>query len=123
MPALAVSVTLPPWQNVVGPPAVMPACGSGFTVTVVALDVALQPLLSVTVTLKEPEAETSIDCAVAPFDQRYELMPAGALSVTLPPWQNVVGPEGVIAADGAFTVTCRGEDVMLQPLASVTVTV
>ena len=50
LPALAVSVTLPPVQKVVGPPAVIVAVGSGFTVTGVAADVALQPLL-VTVTL------------------------------------------------------------------------
>jgi hypothetical protein len=50
-PLDAVSVTLPPAQNVVGPPAVMVAAGPGLTVTVVAADVALQPFASVTVTL------------------------------------------------------------------------
>ena len=50
-PALAVSVTLPPSQNVVGPPAVMFATGFGLTVTAVADDVALQPFALVTVTL------------------------------------------------------------------------
>ena len=44
--ALDVSVTLPPVQNVVGPPGVIVGvAGVGFTVTVVAADAALlQPL-------------------------------------------------------------------------------
>ncbi len=49
---------------------------------------------------------TLIDCVVAPFDQRYDEPPPDAVSVTLPPLQNVVGPLGVIVALGAgFTVT------------------
>jgi hypothetical protein len=44
--------------------------------------------------------------------------------VTLPPAQNVVGPPAVMLAVGlALTVTAVGEDVVLQPLALVTVTV
>ena len=35
---------------------------------------------------------------VAPFDQRY-VEPVLAVSVTLPPAQNVVGPDAVIVAD------------------------
>jgi hypothetical protein len=50
VPLLAVSVTEPPVQNVVGPPAVIVAVGFAFTVTTVAADVALQPLPFVTVT-------------------------------------------------------------------------
>ena len=50
-PALAVSVTEPPAQNVVGPEAVIDAAGRAFTVTAVGADVALQPLALVTVTL------------------------------------------------------------------------
>ena len=50
-------------------------------------------------------------------------MPAGALRVTLPPSQNVVGPEAVtVAVGGVVTVTVVGADVALQPLPSVTVT-
>ena len=45
-----VRVTDPPAQNVVGPLAVTAGAGTLVTVTVVALEVALQPLL-VTVTL------------------------------------------------------------------------
>ena len=50
LPALAVSVTEPPGQNVVGPLAVMVAAGAGFTVTDVGDDVALQPSAFVTLT-------------------------------------------------------------------------
>ena len=51
MPLDAVSVTLPPAQNVVGPPAVIVAVGFALTVTAVGDDVALQPFAFVTVTL------------------------------------------------------------------------
>ena len=66
------SVTLPPSQNVVGPLALIAgAAGFAFTVTVVGFDVALQPFAFVTVTVKVPDAETAIDCVVAPFDHEY----------------------------------------------------
>ena len=48
---LDVRVTLPPEQNVVGPPAVAVGVGLEFTVTVVADDVAEHPEPFVTVTL------------------------------------------------------------------------
>ena len=69
-----------------------------------------------------PAFVTSIDCVVAPFDQRYDA-PALAVSVTEPPAQNVVGPDGVIVAVGvALTVTVVAADVALQPFSFVTVT-
>ena len=117
-------MTEPPSQKVVEPPAAITGVdGLAFTVTVVDADVALQPLAFVTVTLYEPEAVTSIDCVVAPFDQRYPL-DAGAVSVTEPPAQKVVGPPAVITGvDGfALTVTVVDAEVALQPLAFVTVT-
>ena len=40
-----------------------------------------------------------IDRVVAPVDQRY-VKPAGAVSVTLPPSQNVVGPDAVMVVFG-----------------------
>ena len=50
-------------------------------------------------------------------------MEAGAVRVTLPPGQKVVGPEAVMVVSGAaFTVTATGDDVALQPDPSVTVT-
>jgi hypothetical protein len=64
-----------------------------------------------------------IDDVVAPVDQRYDV-PLDAVSVTLPPAQNVVGPPTVIVAVGiALTVTAVGDDVALQPFAFVTFTV
>ena len=70
-----------------------------------------------------PDCETTIDCVVAPVDQRYDAA-ADEVSVTLPPEQNVVGPDGVIVGAGGngFTVTVTGDDVAGQPPASVTVT-
>src|SRR6266550_912004 len=101
----AVRVTAPPAQNVVGPPAVIVGVGSGLTVTVVAAEVAVQPFASVTVTVNEPDVLTLIDCAVAPLDHKY-VVPAGAVSVTEPPTQNVVGPPAVIVGVGSgLTVT------------------
>ena len=43
--------TFPPWQNVVGPPAVATGIGLLFTVTDTGDDIAVQPLELVTVTL------------------------------------------------------------------------
>ena len=121
--ALPVSVTLPPSQNAVGPPAVMTGvAGKGLTVTAVAALVALQPLPSVVVTVKLPGVVTLIDGVVAPVDQRYEDA-ALAVSVTLPPAQNVVGPPAVIVGVVAvLTVTAVGALVALQPSPSVIVT-
>jgi hypothetical protein len=69
-----------------------------------------------------PLALTLIDCVVAPVDQRYDA-PLDAVSVTLPPAQNVVGPPAVMLAVGfAFIVTTVGDDVALQPFAFVTAT-
>ena len=72
LPLDAVSVTEPPVQKVVAPEAVIVGAGSGFTVTAVAGDVALQPFASTTVTVYDPPLETAIDCVVAPVDQEYE---------------------------------------------------
>src|SRR6185436_1559121 len=103
-PAGAVNVTLPPWQNVVGPAAVIAGvAGFAFTVTTVAAEVALQPSAFVTVTLYEPLCVTLIDGDVAPVDQRYDA-PAFAMSVVEPPSQNVVGPRAVIDAEGSLTL-------------------
>jgi hypothetical protein len=69
-----------------------------------------------------PAVLATIDCVVAPVDQRYDA-PLDAVSVTLPPAQNVVGPDAVIVADGfALTVTAVADDVALQPFELVTVT-
>jgi hypothetical protein len=120
----AVSVTLAPGQRAVEPLGVMTGtAGSGLTVTAVAALVALQPLALPTVTLYEPDALTAMDCVVAPVDHRYDAL-AGAVSVTEPPAQNVVGPLGVMAgvAGLALTVTPVDALVVEQPFAFVTVT-
>jgi len=122
-PPEAVSVTLPPAQNVVGPLGVIVAVGSGFTVTVCDAGDDVQPFASVVVTVYVPEVETVIAAVVAPVDQRYET-PPDAVSVTLPPAQNVVAPLGVIVAVGSgFTVTNCDAGVEVHPFASVVVTV
>ena len=121
-PLLAVRTTSSPAQNVVSPDALIVATGGGFTVTSVEEEVALQPEALVTVTWKLPDALTTIDCVVAPLDQRYDA-PLLAVSVTEPPSQNVVAPEALIVATGVgLTVTLVEEDVVLQPAAFVTVT-
>jgi len=99
--------------------------GAGSTVIAAGADVAEHPPASVTVTVKLPEVFTVIDCDVAPFDHRYDEKPPGALSVTLWFPQNVVGPDAVTAGGdgGVLTVTTVGDDVAVQPDASVTVTV
>jgi hypothetical protein len=67
-------------------------------------------------------ALTTIDCVIAPVDQRYEA-PFDAVSVTLPPAQNVVGPPAVMVAVGlALTVTAVDGDIALQPFAFVNIT-
>src|SRR5213593_1375340 len=51
-------------------------------------------------------------------------MPAGAVRVTLPPAQKVVGPlAAMVAAGGGLTVTVTGADVDEQPPDWLTVTV
>ena len=63
-----------------------------------------------------------MDGVIAPVDQRYEA-PELAVSVTEPPAQNEVEPDGVMVACGwALTVTVVGAEVALQPFALVTVT-
>lgn len=102
---LLVSVTLPPAQKVVGPPAeIVGVAGGGLTVTVVAAEVAAQPAASVTVTVTTWLVLTVIDCVVAPVDQSHDA-PLFAVSVTLLPAQNVVGPDGVMVAVGVDTET------------------
>jgi hypothetical protein len=63
-----------------------------------------------------------IDWVAAPFDQLYEVL-TGAVSMTEPPVQKVVGPPAVMAGAGglALTVTTTGELAVLHPFA-VTVT-
>ena len=69
-----------------------------------------------------------LDVVCAPGDQRYDETagaPDGtfAVSVTLPPEQNVVEPEAEIVGVGfGSTVTVVGDEVPVQPCESVAVT-
>jgi archaellum component FlaF (FlaF/FlaG flagellin family) len=116
-----VRVMLLPAQNDDGP-LMTGVAGSGFAVTEKAADVAWQPFASVTVTVKEPAADTVIDCVVAPVDQRLPVV-ADEVRVMLLPAQNADGPLIVGVAGAGFAVTVNGADVAWQPLASVTDTV
>jgi hypothetical protein len=87
-----VKVTDPPEQNTVAPPAVIiGVAGSGFVVTVLALEVRLQPLAPVMVTVYEPLVPTLIDGVFAPVDHKYPVA-AEEVKLTDPPSQNVVEP-------------------------------
>jgi hypothetical protein len=102
---------------------VIVAVGSGLTVTVCDAGVDEQPFASVVVTVYVPDVLTVIAAVVAPVDQR-KLTPPLAVSVTLPPAQNVVGPLGVIVAVGnglTVTVWLAGAEVQLLPSVVVTV--
>jgi hypothetical protein len=89
---------------------------SGPTDTATGAEVNVQ-LPNVSCTVYVPEVATTIDCVVAFVDQRYESAGA-AVSVTLPPWQNVVGPLAVIEAAASVTIA---DALLLQP-SDVTVT-
>ena len=98
--------------------------GVGLTVTETGADGDEEhPPALVTVTSYDPAADTVIDCVVAPFDHKYEA-DAGAVSVTLPPEQNVVGPDGVMTGVGGtgLTVTlCDAEAAQPSEFVAVTV--
>ena len=113
-----VRTTLPPEQNVNGPPAlIVGVAGNGFTVTVVPAEVAdVQPPL-VTETVYVPDVETVMDCVVAPVDHKLPLADE-EVKTTLPPAQNVNGPPALIVgvAGNGFTVTVVPADVAeVQP--------
>ena len=67
-PADAVNTTFPPWQNATAPPAVTVAVGNGLTVTLMADEVVVHPLV-VTVTVYVPVVLTVIACVLAPLLQ------------------------------------------------------
>jgi hypothetical protein len=70
---------------------------------------------------------TRIDCDVEmtlmPSYQLYDTYPEPALRVTLPPWQNVVGPLAVITGgeSGAIIIVCVELAEQEPPLSTVTV--
>ena len=90
-------------------------------VTVVAVDVFEHPTPWLTVTLKDPEDDTLIDCVVAPFDHRY-VAPEFAVNVTDPPEQKEVAPLAVIVAIGLVNaVTVIGVVLIAHPFTPVIV--
>ena len=108
-----VKVTLPPWQNVVAPEAVIVGvAGNALTVTVVAADAAELQVPLFTETEYVPAVETVMACVVAPFDQIFPVAD-DEVKVTLPPWQNVVAPDAVIVgvAGNGFTVTVVAAEI------------
>ena len=105
-----VKTTLPPVQNVVAPPAVIVGVvGNGFTVTVVAAEVAEVQVPLNTLTVYVPEAETVMDCVFAPFDQVFPVAD-DEVSTTLPPEQNAVALPALMVgvAGAALIVTTTG---------------
>ena len=69
----------------------------------------------------EPAAETTIDCVVAPVDQRLPVA-EDDVSVIVAPAQKDAGPL-IVGVDGTgLAVTAKAAEVAEQPLASVTVT-
>jgi hypothetical protein len=121
-PVMAAVEALPVAPAQMAGGALIDSDGLVLTVTVTPPECDVQPDEFVTVTEYVPFAPTVIDCAWLPSLQVYPDIPAGAESVTLPPWQNVVGPFGVMMAEGnGFTaIVCC--DVAVHPAAVVTVT-
>ena len=83
---------------------------------------AEQPSALVTLTVYEPADETTIDCVVAPVDQRFPAAEDDDSVIVLPA-QKVDGPLMVGVAGGRLSVTAKATEVAEQPPGSVTVTV
>ena len=114
-----VSTTFPPAQKVVAPPAeIVGVAGSGFTVTVVAVEAGDVQPLAVRVTVYVPDVVTVMLCVVAPVDHVLPVADED-VSTTLPPAQKVSGPPAVMvgAAGAGLTVTVvPAEAGDVQPL-------
>jgi hypothetical protein len=116
-----VRVIVVPAQKALGP-LIVGVGGAGFNVTTKGADVAEPPSV-VTVTVYEPAVETTIDCVVAPVDQRFPVT-EDDVSVMLVPAQKELGPLIVgVAGGAALDVTANRAEVAEQPPAFVTVTV
>jgi len=106
--AFVVRRTVCPVQIVVGPSAVITgvATVSVDTVTFMASDIGeLHPLVNVC-TVKSPAMPAAMLRVVSPLLHRY-WKPAGAVSITTPPWQMLVLPPAVMVglAGGVTLVT------------------
>jgi hypothetical protein len=110
-----------PGQKAAGP--LMVGVGTaGLAVTAKAVDVALQPLALVTVTVNEPAADTVIDGVVAPVDQTLPVAEDDVRVIVTPP-QMLAGPVMVGVACAGFAVMTLAAEVAEQPATLVTVTV
>jgi hypothetical protein len=116
-----VSVIEAPGQNEAAP-VIVGVAGAALAVTANAAEVAEQPAAVVTVTVKEPAAETVIDCVVAPVDHTLPVAEDEVRVIVLP-GQTVVAPVIVGVGGNGLAATTKAADVALQPLALVTVTV
>jgi hypothetical protein len=116
-----VSVMVLPAQKEAGP-LMVGVVSAGVAATANGSEVAEQPLASVTVTVYEPAAETTIDCVVSPVDQRLPV-PEDDVRVTVVPAQNDAGPVMVGVAGAGLAVTANAAEVAEQPPALLTVTV
>ena len=74
-----------------------------------------------TCTLNVPLVVTLIDWVVAPLLQSHDV-PLLAVSVTLPPAQNVVGPLGVMFAAGVGSTLTVCVSLFVHPMVFETVT-
>jgi hypothetical protein len=92
--------------------------GALLTFTVVVLEVAEQPLLSITVTEYDPEDVTVMSCVVALVDHVFPEVDDED-KTTLPPVQKDVAPFAVITgvAGNAFTVITIETRGLSSPLA------
>jgi hypothetical protein len=115
-----VRVAVPPAQKEAGP-VTTGVAGRGFAVTANGAEVAEHPLAFVNVTVNDPDAETVMDCVVAPVDQRLPVADE-EVSVTAAPAQNDAGPEITGVAGAGLAVTANAADAAEQPLGLVTVT-
>lgn len=89
------------------------------TVNTTASDATLvQPLLSVTCTVKDPGNDELTACVVDPSDQRYEVKPAGAVKLTGGCDGHTVVAEALTTGfvGSAFTITAVASEFGLEQL-------
>jgi hypothetical protein len=117
-----VSVMFPPGQIVVGP-VMVGVTAPVAAATLNAAEVAEQPAAFVTVTVYVPAVDTTIDCVVAPVDQRFPVVEDDVNVIEPPAQESEAGPVIVGTGGADAPATTKPADVAEQPLALVTVTV
>lgn len=123
--ALEVRSTLSPLQNVIGPfGVILGTGGKGFTVIKTGNEVDLHPLEPTLLTVKLPEVFTTILWVVSLVLHKFNVEKL-EVSVTLSPWQKVLGPviEIVAVGGGKLTVILNTEELReVHPKLLVTLT-